>query len=84
MIVDQAVTSSFSGGGPKKLEKEKKTISDILIELLGAKKVDKDKIKEEFLRSQSASMPQELRLILWKLFLGTNFTRTQIFSYFYF
>ncbi len=42
-----------------------------IIAFLDAKKVDKSKVKEHFLKSQSASLAQEIRLTVYKLFLGT-------------
>ena len=46
--------------------------SNSLISLLYAKKLDKTKLKEHFLANH-ASVPQEHRLIFWKLVLGYSF-----------
>jgi hypothetical protein len=46
----------------------KKSIT--LIALLDARTVDQSKIKEYFLKSQTACLPQEFRLCSWKPFLG--------------
>ena len=46
----------------------KKPIS--LLSLIDAKKIDKDKIREHFLENCS-TIPQEFRLYIWKIFLGT-------------
>lgn len=44
-----------------------------LIALLDAHTIDKSKIKEYFLKCQTACLLQEFRLSLWKPFLGTTY-----------
>ena len=48
-------------------DKLKKTVS--FKSFLEAKRIDKVKVREDFLENCS-NIPQELRLVFWKIFLG--------------
>lgn len=52
------------------MDKIKKTIS--FKSFFEGKRIDKTKIREHFLENCS-NIPQELRLVLWKIFLGYLF-----------
>ena len=51
-------------------DKQKKTVT--FKSFLEAKRINQTKIREHFLENCS-NIPQELRLVIWKIFLGTTF-----------